>query len=154
KLMRTRSGESVPLRELLEEAIERAGKLVQEKNPSLPENESGEIAKIVGLGAVKYAELSQHRLTDYVFSWSKMLSFQGNTAPYLQNAYVRSRAIFRRLDGPFQPPDRIRLTEPAEQTLAKEILRFGEVVPAVLDGFKPNVLANFLYELAAKYHVF
>jgi arginyl-tRNA synthetase len=154
KLMRTRSGESVPLRELLEEAMERAGKLVREKNPALSDNESGKIAKIVGLGAVKYAELSQHRLTDYVFSWSKMLSFQGNTAPYLQNAYVRSRAIFRRLDSAFQPPDRMLLTEPAEQSLGKEILRFGEVVPAVLDGFKPNVLANFLYELAAKYHVF
>jgi arginyl-tRNA synthetase len=154
KLMRTRSGESVPLRELLEEAIERAGKLVREKNPALSNEESGEIAKIVGLGAVKYAELSQHRLTDYVFSWSKMLSFQGNTAPYLQNAYVRSRAIFRRLEAPFQPPDRILLKEPAEQILGKEILRFGEVVPAVLDGFKPNILANFLYELAAKYHVF
>jgi arginyl-tRNA synthetase len=154
KLMRTRSGESVPLRELLEEAIERAGKLVREKNPELPDDESGEIAKIVGLGAVKYADLSQHRLTDYVFSWSKMLSFQGNTAPYLQNAYVRSRAIFRRLDSPFQRPDRILLAEPAEQILGKEILRFGEAVPVVLDGFKPNVLANFLYELAAKYHVF
>jgi len=154
KLMRTRSGESVPLRELLEEGIARAGQLVREKNQALSEGESGEIAKIVGLGAVKYAELSQHRLTDYVFSWSKMLSFQGNTAPYLQNAYVRSRAIFRRLDGPFQTPGRVLLTEPAEQTLGKEILRFGEVVPAVLDGFKPNVLANFLYELAAKYHVF
>lgn len=154
KLMRTRSGESVPLRELLEEAIERAGKLVREKNPPLPDDESGEIAKIVGLGAVKYAELSQHRLTDYVFSWSKMLSFQGNTAPYLQNAYVRSRAIFRRLDDVFRPPDRMLLTNPAEQSLGKEILRLGEVVPAVLDGFKPNVLANFLYELAAKYHVF
>src|ERR1700756_5257401 len=154
KLMRTRSGESVPLRELLEEAIDRAEELVREKNAALPDNESEEIAKIVGLGAVKYAELSQHRLTDYVFAWSKMLSFQGNTAPYLQNAYVRSRAIFRRLQGPFQPPDRILLAETAEQTLGKEILRFGEVVPAVLDGFKPTVLANFLYELAAKYHVF
>src|SRR6201997_1427375 len=154
KLMRTRSGESVPLRELLEEAIDRAEKLVREKNAALPDNESEEIAKVVGLGAVKYAELSQHRLTDYVFAWSKMLSFQGNTAPYLQNAYVRSRAIFRRLEGPFQPPDRILLAEPAEQALGKEILRFGEVVPAVLDGFKPNVLANFLYELAADYHVF
>jgi len=154
KLMRTRSGESVPLRDLLEEAIERAGELVREKNPALPEAESGEIAKIVGLGAVKYAELSQHRLTDYVFSWSKMLSFQGSTAPYLQNAYVRSRAIFRRLDGPFERPTTMLLPDPAEQTLAKKILRFGEVVPAVLDGFKPNVLANFLYELAADYHVF
>jgi arginyl-tRNA synthetase len=154
KLMRTRSGESVPLRELLEEAIDRAGALVREKNAALAVSEAEEIAKIVGLGAVKYAELSQHRLTDYVFSWSKMLSFQGNTAPYLQNAYVRSKAIFRRLNEPFQPPAHMVLADPAEQTLGKEILRFGEVLPAVLDGFKPNVLANFLYELAAKYHVF
>jgi arginyl-tRNA synthetase len=154
KLMRTRSGESVPLRELLQEAIERAGKLVEEKNPALPKEDAAEIAKIVGLGAVKYAELSQHRMTDYVFSWSKMLSFQGNTAPYLQNAYVRSRAIFRRLDQPFELPGTVVLTEPAERTLAKKILRFAEVVPSVLDGFKPNVLANFLYELAADYHVF
>jgi arginyl-tRNA synthetase len=154
KLMRTRSGDSVPLRELLEEAIMRAVELVREKNPALQEAESGEIAKIVGLGAVKFAELSQHRLTDYVFSWSKMLSFQGNTAPYVQNAYVRSRAIFRRLDGPFEPPCRVVLADPAEQTLAKKLLRFGEVLPAVLDGFRPNVLANFLYELAADYHVF
>ena len=154
KLMRTRSGESVPLRELLQEAISRAGELVREKNAALPEAESAEIAKIVGLGAVKYAELSQHRLTDYVFSWSKMLSFQGNTAPYLQNAYVRSRAIFRRLDAPFEATAQIVLAEPAEEILAKKLLRFGEVVPAVLDGFKPNVLANYLYELAADYHVF
>jgi arginyl-tRNA synthetase len=154
KLMRTRSGESVPLRELLQEAIDRAGKLVDEKNPALPKEDAAEIAKIVGLGAVKYAELSQHRMTDYVFSWSKMLSFQGNTAPYLQNAYVRSRAIFRKLDQAFELPGTIVLTEPAERTLAKKTLRFAEVVPSVLDGFKPNVLANFLFELAADYHVF
>ena len=154
KLMRTRSGEAVPLRELLQEAIERAHALVREKNPALEEAESHQIAKIVGLGAVKYAELSQHRMTDYVFSWSKMLSFQGNTAPYLQNAYVRSRAIFRKLNAPFLPPSAVTLVEPAEQALGKKLLRFGEVVPAVLDGFKPNVLANYLYELAADYHVF
>ena len=154
KLMRTRSGDSVPLQELLEEAVTRAEKLVIEKNPELDRGEVEQIGQIVGIGAIKYAELSQHRLTDYVFSWSKMLSFQGNTAPYLQNAYVRSRAIFRRLKEPFHPPSQIELGEPAEQKLAKKLLQFGEVVPAVLDGFRPNVLANFLYELAAEYHVF
>src|ERR1700758_5481493 len=154
KLMRTRSGESVPLRELLQEAIDRAEKLVREKNPELPDQEAREIAKIVGIGAIKYTELSQHRLTDYVFSWSKMLSFQGNTAPYLQNAYVRSRSIFRRLKEPFHPPSQVELGDPAEEKLAKKLLQFGEVVPAVLDGFRPNVLANYLYELAADYHVF
>jgi arginyl-tRNA synthetase len=154
KLMRTRSGDSVPLKELLEEAIMRAKALVVEKNPELDEDEVEKIGRIVGIGAIKYAELSQHRLTDYVFSWSKMLSFQGNTAPYLQNAYVRSRSIFRRLKEPFHPPSRIELGEPAEEKLAKKLLQFGEVVPAVLDGFRPNVLANYLYELAAEYHVF
>jgi arginyl-tRNA synthetase len=154
KLMRTRSGDAVPLKELLEEAIMRAKALVVEKNPELDEDEVEKIGRIVGIGAIKYAELSQHRLTDYVFSWSKMLSFQGNTAPYLQNAYVRSRSIFRRLNESFCPPPRIELGELAEEKLAKKLLQFGEVVPAVLDGFRPNVLANYLYELAAEYHVF
>jgi len=154
KLMRTRSGESVPLKELLEEAVARAKALVIEKNPELDPDEVEQIGRIVGIGAIKYTELSQHRLTDYVFSWSKMLSFQGNTAPYLQNAYVRSRSIFRKLKEQFQPPARVRLVEPAEERLAKKLLQLGEVVPAVLDGFRPNVLANYLYELAAEYHVF
>ena len=101
KIMRTRSGENVALRDLLDEAVERARAVVDEKNAERPQDdmtaaEKAEIARIIGLGAVKYAELSQHRLTDYIFSWSKMLSFQGNTAPYLQNAYVRIRSIFRR----------------------------------------------------------
>jgi arginyl-tRNA synthetase len=154
RLMRTRSGESVPLRELLEEGVTRAKALVVEKNPELPHTEVERIGRIVGIGAIKYAELSQHRLTDYVFSWSKMLSFQGNTAPYLQNAYVRSRAIFRKLTEKFQVPTAIELAESAEEKLAKKMLQFGDIVPAVLDGFRPNVLANFLYELAADFHVF
>src|SRR5260370_6823600 len=91
KLMRTRSGDSVPLTELLDEAETRARALVMEKNPELAPEEVEQIVRIVAMGAIKYTELSQHRLTDYVFSWSKMLSFQGNTAPYLQNAYVLGR---------------------------------------------------------------
>jgi len=154
KLMRTRSGDSVPLTELLDEAVTRARALVVEKNPELAPEEIEQIGRIVGIGAIKYTELSQHRLTDYVFSWSKMLSFQGNTAPYLQNAYVRSRSIFRRLKEEFHPPSQVELGTSAEEKLAKKLLQFGEVVPAVLDGFRPNVLANYLYELAADYHVF
>jgi len=154
KLMRTRSGDSVPLTELLDEAVTRARALVVEKNPELAPAEVEQIGRIVGIGAIKYTELSQHRLTDYVFSWSKMLSFQGNTAPYLQNAYVRSRSIFRRLKEQFYPPSQVELGTPAEEKLAKKLLQLGEVVPAVLDGFRPNVLANYLYELAADYHVF
>lgn len=154
KLMRTRSGDSVPLDELLVEAIDRAAPLVAEKNPNLPEAECRRIAKIVGIGAVKYAESSQHRLTDYVFSWDKLLSLHGNTAPYLQNAYVRSRAIFRKLPGTFVFPDALAFTAEAELKLAKGLVQFADAVPAILDGFRPNVLANYLYELAAVFHVF
>src|SRR5205085_7510502 len=89
KLMKTRSGENVPLRQVLEEACARAGKIVEEKNPSLSVEEKGDIARAIGIGAVMYADLSQYRMTDYIFSWDKMLALQGNTAPYLQNAYVR-----------------------------------------------------------------
>ena len=154
KLMRTRSGESVPLRALLDEAVSRATTIVAEKNPGLSERERGAIGRIVGIGAIKYADLSQHRMTDYVFSWDKMLSLQGNTAPYLQNAYVRSRSIFRKLDTPFAAPSSVELREEAELALTKKILQFPDVVPAILDGFKPNILANYLYELAAQFHGF
>ena len=96
KLMKTRSGENVALRDVLDEAVARARKIVDEKNPELTEAERSEIAKMIGIGAVKYSDLSQYRMTDYIFSWDRMLSFQGNTAPYLQNAYVRIRSIFRK----------------------------------------------------------
>ena len=96
KLMKTRSGDNVPLREVLDEAVVRARKIVEEKNPDLDEAEKNAIAQTIGLGAVKYADLSQYRMTDYIFSWDRMLSLQGNTAPYLQNAYVRIRSIFRK----------------------------------------------------------
>ena len=154
KLMRTRSGESVPLRALLNEAVNRAAAIVAEKNPDLSEEDRLAIGKIVGIGAVKYAELSQHRMTDYVFSWDKMLSLQGNTAPYLQNAYVRCRSIFRKLSVPFPAASSLTLREKPELNLAKKILQFPDLVPAILDGFKPNILANYLYELAAEFHGF
>src|SRR5438093_13674814 len=96
KLMKTRSGENVPLRDLLEEACKRARKIIEDKNPQLSEDEKIDIAEKIGIGAVKYADLSQYRMTDYIFSWEKMLSLHGNTAPYLQNAYVRIRSIFRK----------------------------------------------------------
>jgi arginyl-tRNA synthetase len=154
KIMRTRSGETVGLSELLAEAIERAGAIVAEKRPELGAREVEEIARTIGLGAVKYAELSQHRMTDYVFSWSKMLSFQGNTAPYLQNAYVRIRSIFRKLEGEFAVPEELRLAAPEERALGSKLLQFGEVVPLVLEDFRPNLLANCLYDLAIVFHAF
>lgn len=153
KLMKTRSGDNVPLQDVLDEAIARAQKIIEEKNPELPAAEKENVARIIGLGAVKYADLSQYRMTDYVFSWDRMLSFQGNTAPYLQNAYVRIQSIFRKA-GHAQIAKKISLTEPAEIALAKRLAQFAEVVPTVLNDFRPNLLANYLFELANNFHTF
>ena len=154
KLMKTRSGENVPLRELLEEACKRARKFVEEKNPDLGEGEKIDIAQKIGIGAVKYADLSQYRMTDYVFSWDRMLSLQGNTAPYLQNAYVRIRSIFRKAGEPWPKIDKLTLTDRSEINLAKRICQFSEIVPQVLNDFRPNILANYLFELANSFHTF
>jgi arginyl-tRNA synthetase len=168
KLMKTRSGENVPLRDLLDEACDRARKIVEEKNPDLNDTDKSDIAQKIGIGAVKYADLSQYRMTDYVFSWDRMLSLQGNTAPYLQNAYVRIRSIFRKADvaaplrgasGTGHRPvatniDMLVLADPAEINLAKRLCQFAEVVPQVLNDFRPNILANYLFELANSFHTF
>jgi arginyl-tRNA synthetase len=153
KPFKTRSGETIKLAGLLDEAEERAYKIVSEKNPALPEAERREIARIIGIGAVKYADLAPSRQGDYVFSWDKMLSLQGNTAPYLQNAYVRIRSIFRKA-GDEKSHGAISLVAPQELTLAKKLFQFGEIVPSVLDDFRPNILANYLYELAITFHAF
>lgn len=154
KLMKTRSGENVPLRDLLDEAVQRARKIIEEKNPALSEPEKIEIAQKVGIGAVKYYDLSQYRMTDYIFSWDRMLSFQGNTAPYLQNAYVRIRSIFRKAGEEFIPTKTLELTAPEEKNLATRLCQFAEAVPSVLNDFRPNILANYLFELANSFHSF
>jgi arginyl-tRNA synthetase len=174
KLMKTRSGENVPLRGLLEEAGRRAREIIEEKNPELSETEKIDIAQKIGIGAVKYFDLSQYRMTDYVFSWEKMLSLQGNTAPYLQNAYVRIRSIFRKAgESVVATPLRgvhidtknaetgrrpvattLILESPAEINLAKRLCQLAEVVPQVLNDFRPNILANYLFELANSFHAF
>ena len=154
KLMKTRSGENVPLRELLEEACRRARKIIDEKNPDLSEEEKNDIAEKIGIGAVKYADLSQYRTTDYIFSWDKTLSLHGNTAPYLQNAYVRIRSIFRKAGEAPPKIDELIFSEPAELDLAKRVSQFAEIVPQVLNGFRPNILANYLFELANSFHGF
>jgi arginyl-tRNA synthetase len=154
KLMKTRSGENVPLRQLLEEACTRARKIIEEKNPGLSEQEKIDISRIIGIGAVKYADLVQYRMTDYVFSWDKMLALQGNTAPYLQNAYVRIRSIFRKADAPVPKIHNFTFKEATEINLAKRLCQFAEVVPQVLNDFRPNVLANYLFELANSFHAF
>src|SRR5207253_6121780 len=154
---------------LLEQASRRARKIIDEKNPDLGEEEKNDIAAKIGIGAVKYADLSQYRTTDYIFSWDKMLSLHGNTAPYLQNAYVRIRSIFRKAgDATVATPlwgveggtghrpvaTTLTLTEPAEINLAKRLCQFAEIVPQVLNGFRPNILANYLFELANSFHTF
>ena len=154
KLMKTRSGENVPLRQLLEEACIRARKIVEEKNPGLTDAEKIDIARTIGIGAVKYADLSQYRMTDYIFSWDKMLALQGNTAPYLQNAYVRVRSIFRKAGESVPKIDKFVLNESAEITLAKRLCQFAEIVPQVLNDFRPNILANYLFEVADGFHAF
>ena len=156
KPFKTRSGDTVKLADLLDEAVVLASKVIAGKNPDMPESERNEIAKTIGLGAVKYADLLPNRQGDYVFSWEKMLSFQGNTAPYLQNAYVRIRAIFRKAgESPatsHQSP--VTFTEPAEFALVKKLAQFGEILPTILDDHRPNLLCNYLYELADAYHSF
>jgi arginyl-tRNA synthetase len=151
KPFKTRSGETVKLADLLDEAEERAFAVVSKKNPDLPEPQRHEIARVVGIGAVKYADLLPNRQSDYVFSWDKMLALQGNTAPYLQYAYTRVRSIFRKgleAGTGAQAGDSIHLASLHESALAKHLLRFGLVLEAVAEDYRPNLLCNYLYELA------
>lgn len=153
---KTRSGELIKLVDLLDEAIERAQKVVTEKRPDMPEAQSKEVAAAVGVGALKYADLSTDRIKDYVFDWERMLSFEGNTSPYLQNAYVRVRAIFRKgeIDPASVRGSAIELNEPAERALATLLLQFGATADSVAQSLEPHRLCNYLYELASAYHKF
>ena len=151
KMFKARSGDSVKLVDLLDEAEERAYRLVTEKSPDLPEPQRRQIARAVGVGAIKYADLSKDRIGDYVFSFDKMLSMDGNTAPYLQYAHARVKSIFRKagLTGP-PPGARMRLESPHELALGKQVLRLGEIVQLVARELKPHHLCGYLYELATK----
>ena len=153
KPLKTRSGQNVKLGELLDEAEERALAVVTKKNPELPSEVHRQIARAVGIGAVKYADLSQNRTTDYVFSWEKMLAMNGNTGPYLQYAYVRVQSIFRKA-GAATGNTPATLVHPAELDLAKHILRFSDILETVLADDKPNWLTSYLYELASKFSAF
>ena len=161
KPFKTRSGDTVKLKDLLDEAHERAMAVVEQKNPNLPADQKTDIARAVGIGAVKYADLSKDRISDYVFDWDKMLSLDGNTAPYLQYAYARIKSIFRKADasaaaggGVKDEGAEIRLNSPFELSLAKHILQFGEAVESVARELKPHVLCTSLYELASKFSGF
>ena len=151
---KTRSGDTVSLQDVIDEAVARATKVVEEKSPDMPEDEKARVAQIVGVGAIKFAELSQNRMSDYIFDWDKMLSLSGDTAPYLQNSYVRVRSIFRKIEGEFVAPAALNLSEDAEIHLARMLVRFAEVVPSTLDDCRPNLLAAYLYDLARAFHSF
>ena len=151
KPFKTRSGETVKLADLLDEAEERALKVIAEKNPELPAEKQREIARIIGLGAVKYADLLPNRQSDYIFSWDKMLALQGNTAPYLQYAYTRVQSIFRKGGVVGGGAPEFQLTAPEEIHLAKHFLNFGIVLEAVAAEHRPNYLCNYLYDLAGHF---
>jgi arginyl-tRNA synthetase len=146
---KTRSGDSVKLADLLAEAEERAFALVTEKNPEMPEADRRRVAQVVGTGAVKYFDLARNRITDYVFDWGSMLSFEGNTAPYLQYAYARVRSVCRRA-GAFDGAAPLHLGEPAERRLALQLARFADAVQATAREAMPSLLCTYLYELAAE----
>jgi len=161
KPLKTRSGENVKLKELLDEAVEQARAIVEEKNPNLDENRKAQIAKAVGIGAVKYADYSNNRTSDYIFSFDKMLAMDGNTAPYMQYAYARVQSIKqkgrdRKIDVDKEIADlkAISLTEQAELDLAKYLIRYGEAIEAAAADYRPNYLTAYLYELAQKFSAF
>ncbi len=157
KPFKTRSGDTVKLGDLLDEAEERALKIVSEKSPEMPAIQRREIARVIGLGAVKYADLLPNRQSDYIFNWDKMLALQGNTAPYLQYAYARIKSIFRKAEAASatcNPPSAIILAAPEELALARHLLNFGLTLEAVADELRPNYLCNYLFELAGKFTAF
>lgn len=158
KPIKTREGGAIELGALLEEAVQRARKIVDENSPNLAETEREQIAEAVGIGAVKYADLSQNRGTDYIFSWEKMLAMQGNTGAYMQYAYARIRSIFRKAgvtSENIQGSDiSIVLDTPAERNLALTVLRFPEAMEAAVAEYKPNTITSYLWDLASAFSVF
>lgn len=167
KRMSTRKGNIVLLEELLDEAEERAFKIVEEKNPLLSEKEKREVARKVGIGAVKYAVLSQNRATDITFTWEKILSLEGSSAPYIQYAHARAKAIIRKSPAfarprrasagkqiPNSKQARYILKEPQELAVARLFPKFPEVVVQATNEFKPNLIANYLFEVASSFNTF
>lgn len=156
KAIKTRSGNPIKLKDLLQEAIDRAYSIVAEKNPTLDEDARKHIAKIVGLGALRYADLSQNRTSDYVFSWDKILSFDGNTAPYLLYAVARIHSIFRKasvdVDANFD--GQLSLESPEELALARKIMEFPIALKHTIAELRPHILCTYLYELSGCFSSF
>ncbi len=156
KPFKTRSGETVKLADLLDEAEQRAAAVVAEKNPDLEPSRQRQVARVVGIGAIKYADLSSERTRDYVFSWDRMLAMDGNTAPYLQYAYARIRSIFRRADlaaGDLADA-RIIIAHEAERALVMKLMQLGPVARSVASSLQPHHLCTYLYELATTFSGF
>ncbi len=158
KAIKTRSGEPIRLREFLNEAVDRAYAIVKEKNADLAEDEMRQIAQVVGLGAVRYADLSQNRTSDYVFSWDKLLSFEGNTAPYLLYAVARIHSIFRKAGVLPETPETANqageLETPEEIALARKLLGFPSVLSLATNELRPHFLCTYLFELAGEFSTF
>ena len=156
KPFKTRSGDTVKLADLLDEAIERAGVLISQKSTALSDQEKADVIEAVGIGSVKYADLSKNRTTDYVFDWDNMLSFEGNTAPYMQYAYTRIRSIFNRSQIALSEVEQAKLsiTDEKERALAIKLLQFEEAVQVVGKDGTPHVLCAYLYELAGAFSSF
>ena len=160
KPFKTRTGGTVKLSDLLDEAVERAEKLLAERTNELTAEEQKEVARKVGIGAIKYADLSKNRTTDYIFDWDTMLSFEGDTAPYLQYAYTRIQSIFRKAGIAATSSStndfnaKVTITEAQEKALAMKLLQFVEVISAVSQNLTPHVLCTYLYELASLFMTF
>jgi arginyl-tRNA synthetase len=156
KMLKSRSGDAVKLVELLDEAVERADAAIADKNPDLEPDVRAAVGKMVGIGAVKYADLSTDRIRDYVFDWERMLAFDGNTAPYLQYAHARIRSIFRRAE--LEPSSLagapITLAEPQERTLGRRLLAYPTAVDEVLASWSPHKLCTYLFDLAQDFTAF
>ncbi|QIQ21868.1 arginine--tRNA ligase [Zophobihabitans entericus] len=155
KPFKTRSGETIKLNDLLDEALERALVLIRGKNPDLPETELHEIAEAVSIGAVKYADLSKNRTTDYVFDWDNMLAFEGNTAPYLQYAYTRVLSLFRKAELDIDKlSGEISLEHEKEYALAARLMQFEEAIQSVAKEGLPHILCAYLYDIATLFSSF
>ena len=153
KPFKTRSGGTVKLSELLDEAEERAFALASEKNPDLSATERRKIAAAVGIGAIKYADLSKNRVRDYMFNWDTMLALEGNTAPYLQYAYTRVQSVFRKSDG-YDVFATISITEPEEKQLAAALVQFEDTLHSVVDDCHPHYLSQYLHNIATLFSRF
>ena len=156
KPFKTRAGGTVKLADLLDEALERARRLVAEKNPDMPADELEKLANAVGIGAVKYADLSKNRTTDYIFDWDNMLAFEGNTAPYMQYAYTRVLSVFRKadIDESALANAQVIISEDREAQLAARLLQFEETLTVVAREGTPHVMCAYLYDVAGLFSGF